>query len=380
MSVTARLRSPARAARGAARRLNNLRDRLFAADTLVQSGQTPFELIHTQDIIQLRCYTPTATPVHAVPVVLVAPLAVNMTIYDLFPERSLVRDLLARGYKVYLIDWGRPDAAHDHWRLKTYITEFMPALLAQVRAHAGTRTLSLHGWSFGGLFAYGYTAWSGDADIRNLVLLGAPCDYHDNGAIGRQHQRLSRVIRGLGKVRALRPHATPPRLWRAPGWFNSALYKLTAPAASLRPYLDLLTELHDREKVAAHATHAAFLDDMVAYPGRRHSGHRAVPVGRQRAGRWPPADSGQRCPALGDPGEPAAGRRARRSDRHADLHPGAAEVRRQPRRQGRGRARRPHGHRLRQSGPDHGLAAGRRLAGGALGLIAAPLPGGARAR
>lgn len=267
MSVTARLRSPARAARGAARRLNNLRDRLFAADTLVQSGQTPFEVIHTQDIIQLRCYTPTATPVHAVPVVLVAPLAVNMTIYDLFPERSLVRDLLARGYKVYLIDWGRPDAAHDHWRLKTYITEFMPALLAQVRAHAGTRTLSLHGWSFGGLFAYGYTAWSGDADIRNLVLLGAPCDYHDNGAIGRQHQRLSRVIRGLGKVRALRPHATPPRLWRAPGWFNSALYKLTAPAASLRPYLDLLTELHDREKVAAHATHAAFLDDMVAYPG-----------------------------------------------------------------------------------------------------------------
>ena len=65
---------------------------------------------------------------------------------------------------------------------------------------------------------------------------------------------------------ATRP-ATPPRWWRAPGWFNSALYKLTAPVASVRPYLDLLGELHDRERVAAHATNAAFLDDMVAYPG-----------------------------------------------------------------------------------------------------------------
>ena len=268
MSAAPKARRPSRAVR-TARRLVNLRDRIFDARQLVRSERTPFDLIHEDGIVRMRAYRPLPgiAPVHAVPVVLVAPLAVNMSIYDLFPERSLVRDLLARGFRVYLIDWGRPGAAQDHWRLETYITDLMPALLAQVRAHAGTQALSLHGWSFGGLFAYAYTAWSGDADIRNLVLVGAPCDYHDNGLLGQQYQRISRVVRRLGRVPALRPHATPPRWWRAPGWFNSVLYKLTAPVASVRPYLDLLAELDDRDKVAAHATNAAFLDDMVAYPG-----------------------------------------------------------------------------------------------------------------
>ncbi|MBA4284767.1 MAG: alpha/beta hydrolase [Xanthomonadaceae bacterium] len=265
MSAVPKSRRPARAAR----RLVNLRDRLFDARQLVQSERTPYRLIHEDGIVRLRAYLPLpgVAVAHAVPVVLVAPLAVNMSIYDLFPERSLVADLLARGFRVYLIDWGRPGPAQDHWRLSTYITEWLPALLARVRAHAGHPALSLHGWSFGGLFAYAYTAWSGDPEIRNLVLVGAPCDYHDNGLLGQQYRRISRVVRRLGRLPALRPHATAPRWWRAPGWFNSVLYKLTAPVASLRPYLDLLAALDDRDKVAAHATNAAFLDDMVAYPG-----------------------------------------------------------------------------------------------------------------
>lgn len=251
----------------------NLRDRLLDARSLMQSERTPFQVIHEDDGVRVRAYRPLRESAHdgvqphAVPVVLVAPLAVNMSIYDLFPDLSLVRDLLTRGFRVYLIDWGRPTARHDHWRLSTYITEFMPALLARIRAHAGTQALSLHGWSFGGLFAYGYTAWSGDAHIRNLVLVGAPCDYHHNGVLGRQYRRIGRVVRQMGRVRALRPHAMAPRLFRTPGWFNSALYKMTSPVASLRPHLELLTVLHDRERVSAHATNSAFLDDMVAYPG-----------------------------------------------------------------------------------------------------------------
>jgi len=259
------------------RRLVNLRDRLFDAGSLVRSERTPYEVIHEDGIVRLRWYRPlteshialgddslaVSRERHAVPLVLVSPLAVNMSIYDLFPERSLVRYLLARGFQLYLIDWGRPGPAQDHWQLSTYITGLMPALLERVRGHAGTRTLSLHGWSFGALFSYAYTAWSQDPDIRNLALIGAPCDYHDNGAIGRQYRGLSRVARRLG----LRPHASSPRYWRSPGWLNSTLYKLVSPVASVRPYLELVSDLDDRERVAAHATNAAFLDDMVAYPG-----------------------------------------------------------------------------------------------------------------
>ena len=31
-----------------------------------------------------------------------------MLIYDLFPQRSLVRYLRARGFELYMVDWGRP--------------------------------------------------------------------------------------------------------------------------------------------------------------------------------------------------------------------------------------------------------------------------------
>lgn len=264
-----------------ARSAVNLRDRLLRSDRLVQAGQTPYQLIHEQDIVRLRYYPPLdashvellgeRVPVraqpHRVPLVLVAPLAVNMLIYDLFPQRSLVRYLRARGFEVYLVDWGRPDARHDHWRLKSYIAEQLPALLERVRAHSGQRQLSLHGWSFGGLFSLCHAALSADPDIVNLALIGAPCDYHANGQLGRQYQRLSRQLRTLQRLTRFRVHRTPQRLWRSPGWANSLAFKLTNPVGSLRGYGELFKNLHDRRYVSDHATNGAFLHDMVAYPG-----------------------------------------------------------------------------------------------------------------
>lgn len=275
------IRSSRQFAQGTTRRAANLRDRLFDSRSLVQAEQTPHEVILEEGIVRLRYYPPLAEASMVVsdenltvrqqplkvPLVLVAPLAVNMAIYDLFPQRSLVKYLRARGFELYLMDWGRPDGRHDHYRIATYITEWMPKLIEQVRLHSGQRRLSLHGWSFGGLFSYGYAAYSRDPDIENIVLVGAPCDYHDNGPIGRQYQRLARVLKLVGKNPRLRPHASSPRWWRAPGWANSLLYKLMTPVSSIKPYVQLLGRLDDRQAVSDHATNGAFLDDMVAYPG-----------------------------------------------------------------------------------------------------------------
>jgi polyhydroxyalkanoate synthase subunit PhaC len=259
---------------------DNARDRLLDATSLVQAELTPFEVIHQQDIVRLRYYPPLPEdsieisgeqiavrrePL-AVPLVLVAPLAVNMLIYDLFPDRSLVRYLRARGFELYLIDWGRPGRRHDTLHLSDYYAGMMPGLLEKVRQHSGKKKLSLHGWSFGGLFSLCYTAL-GDPDIENLALIGAPLDYHRNGALGRQYQFLSRQARLLEKRTGLRVHRTSKRWWRSPGWMNSLMFKLTNPVGSVQGYMDLLKNLHDREYVKAHATQGAFLDDMVAYPG-----------------------------------------------------------------------------------------------------------------
>lgn len=92
------------------------------------------------------------------------------------------------------MDWGRPGRAQDHWTLGTYIGDLLPQMLTKVREHSGSQKLSLHGWSFGGLFSLCYTALSRDPDIVNLALIGAPCDYHANGVLGEQYQRLAAVM------------------------------------------------------------------------------------------------------------------------------------------------------------------------------------------
>ena len=258
----------------------NARQRLLSPETLVESERTPYEVIFEQDGIRVRYYPPlrsqqielqgTTVPVSRAsfrtPLVLVAPLAVNMFIYDLFERRSLVKYFRARGFELYLIDWGRPGREHNHFNLSSYFAQWMPLLLQQVREHSGSAKLSLHGWSFGGLFSYAYAAL-GDPDIENLVLVGTPCDYHANGALGKQYRRLSRQLRWLRKRLGLRVHRTRKRYWRSPGWANSLAFKLTSPAATVQGYLELVRNLHDEDYVRSHATNSAFLNNMVAYPG-----------------------------------------------------------------------------------------------------------------
>lgn len=259
----------------------NAFDRIFRAASLVQAEQTPFTVLEDDDLISLRYYppltedsimldgevVPVARQAHRTPVVIVPPLAVNMLIYDLFPERSLVRYLRARGFEVYLIDWGQPTRAHTHFNLHTYVAEFLPLYLNRVRAHSGQQDLSLHGWSMGGMFTLFHAALSRDPHIRNAVILGSPIDSHASGLMGVMYQRFSDVAEWVREHTGFRIHDLKPHWFHTPGWANTIGFKLTNPVGSVMGYWELLARLGDREFVTNHATTSAFLDRMVAYPG-----------------------------------------------------------------------------------------------------------------
>lgn len=261
--------------------LTNAGDRFLRARELTLAGQTSYQVLHDNGLVKLRHYLPLTEasvragdaelPVsrrrHRVPVVIVPPLAVNMDIYDLFPERSLVRYLTARGFEVYLIDWGRPDTRHTRYNLHTYIADFMPDFIGHVRRHAGVDDISLHGWSLGGVFTLGYAALTRDPHVRNLVIVGTPIDGHASGAIGRLYQRAHKQAEWIRANTGFRVHNLPPRLLHTPGWANALSFKMLSPVGSVMGYWELLNNLGDREYVINHATNGAFLDHMVAYPG-----------------------------------------------------------------------------------------------------------------
>lgn len=250
-------------------RIQNARDRFFRAEQLIQAGKTPYQVIFDDGLARLRYYPPlagTATQ-YRVPLVIVAPLAINMLVFDLFENRSLIRYLLERGFSVYLIDWGTPTRQHVNRNFHSYILKSMPQMLEQVRSHSGERQVSLHGWSMAGIFTLLYAAYSKDPDIKNMIILGSPIDSYASGRIGQGYKMAGKFWRWAERRTGWHPRTLPSQLLHSPGWSNAMGFRLLDPIGTLKGHLNMLRQLDNRDAITSHATWGAFLNNMVDYPG-----------------------------------------------------------------------------------------------------------------
>ncbi len=267
--------------------VSNAIERRLHSENFIVAGLTPFETIHSDGLMSVRRYPalaegeiavgaqtrPVARAVHRIPIVLVPPLAATSLNFDLLPNRSLVKFLLSYGYRVYLIDWGDPQADHHHLGLAHYTTRMLPEALDRIRVDSGEPELSLFGYCMGGLFCLIYAGWSQDAQIRNIVTVASPIDSYQIGVAGKLLQMMDLPLRALQRalpaVRKLPFHGLPldPRWLRVPGWMSSAAFKLTNPLGTLQGYLDLLMNLWDRDYVTEYQTMATWFNRMHDYPG-----------------------------------------------------------------------------------------------------------------
>lgn len=261
--------------------ISNALERRLQADRFIVANQTPYTEILRDGLLSVRRYEPlteaqipvgkTTLPVqaqvHRVPVVLVPPLAANSLNFDLLPNRSLAKYLLAQGYAVYLVDWGDPGADHAHLGLKEYTTEMLPAALAAVRKDSGEAELSLFGYCMGGLFALVYAGWSHDAQVRNIVTVASPIDAHQIGIAGPLAAAMAERLKVAARYVPFKLHDIDPKYLNVPGWLSSAVFKLTNPLGAVQSYVDLLLNLWDREYVSEYQTTATWFNQMHDYPG-----------------------------------------------------------------------------------------------------------------
>lgn len=262
---------------------NNAFDRIFLPGTMVRSEQTQHEIIHTYGITSVRYYLPleedeielaggarmtVVGETHGVPLVFVPPLAARPTIFDLMPNRSLVKYFVPRGYRVYLIDWGEPGREQANYGLSDYVDDLMPEALKRIREHAQVQDLSLFGWCLGGLFCLIYAGQSHDAHLRNIVTVASPIDMREGNIMGQLTAALMKPAEIVRKLTSFRLHDLAPEKMVIPGWINSLAFKLTNPIGSITTYWDLVLRLWDREFVESHTTTSNFLNNMLAYPGR----------------------------------------------------------------------------------------------------------------
>ena len=256
-------------------------DWLFRSEQLVKSGKTWFELVYDGDPMSVRYYgLPEEDEIeladgsrmavernqHPVPLVLVPPLGVTANTFDLMPERSLARYMAARGFRTYLIDWGKPEKRHAQLGMKDYADDMMSLALARIRKHAGTEPLSLMGWCMGGLLCLLHAGLEEDPRIVNLVTIASPIDMRGGGIVAGLASAINAPAQLLRKYTEFRLHALDPATMQMPAWFTTLAFKLTDPVGSVTTYWDLLTRLWDREFVTSHTTTSNYLNNMLMYP------------------------------------------------------------------------------------------------------------------
>ncbi|NCF18543.1 MAG: alpha/beta fold hydrolase [Haliea sp.] len=261
-------------------------DWLFKRDTLIKSGRTWFELVHDGDLMSVRYYElpeddeieltdgsrrPIERKQHAVPLVLVPPLGVTTETFDLLPQRSLVRYMVAAGFKVYLVDWGKPRKEHAHLGLIDYSYDMMSTALAKIRKHSGSEDLSLMGWCMGGLLCLLYQGQVKDQHVRNIITVASPIDLETGkgviSAVAGVAQALDGPAQLVSNYSNLRLNTLDPARLSLPPWMTTLVFKMTDPVGSVTTYLDLVTRMGDREFVESHSTTSDYLNNMLRYPG-----------------------------------------------------------------------------------------------------------------
>jgi polyhydroxyalkanoate synthase len=156
--------------------------RLFAVPRVldwardVKVGTTPSEIVYEEDTLRLIRYRRDTPAAFAEPIMICYALVNRPYIVDLQPDRSVVKQLLARGFDVYLIDWGVPSAADRSMTLKDYIDGLMKNCANDILQRHKTPSLHLVGYCMGGTMSTIFTARNPDL-VKTLTIMAAPIDF-----------------------------------------------------------------------------------------------------------------------------------------------------------------------------------------------------------
>jgi len=143
----------------------------------VQYGATDKEEVFRIDKVVLYRFRGKQAPTAEVPIVVTYALVNRPYMIDLQEDRSIVRNLLAQGEDVYLIDWGYPDAADRFVSMDDYINRYMRRCIDVVREKHDLDAINLLGICQGGVFSLCFASIYPEK-VQNLITMVTPVDFH----------------------------------------------------------------------------------------------------------------------------------------------------------------------------------------------------------
>jgi polyhydroxyalkanoate synthase len=218
-------------------------------------GVTPKDVVWQRDKAQLWRYRGGRTR-FAQPLLIVTSLVSRSYVLDLLPGGSAVEFLRDRGFDVFMLDWGIPDELDADNALGTYVDEYLPRAVAEVRRQTGATELTMAGYCLGGdlsvLFANAYP----DAGVRNLVLMATPLDFEQMGP----------MVAALREGR-LDPEDLIDETGNVPADVLYSGFFMLAPTTVVAQRATLLENLWNDEFVRGYQAMAQWTRDQVPFPG-----------------------------------------------------------------------------------------------------------------
>lgn len=218
-------------------------------------GASPKDTVWQRDKVQLYRYRSPGVTIGP-PILIVMSLVSKAYIVDLRPGNSFVEALVARGFDVYLIDWGVPDAAESANSFETYCDEYIPFACAAAMRASGADEIHVFGYCFGGVLSMIFAAGHPEIPLRTLSLMATPVDFTLmpglTAVIADPRTDLDDFLDETGNVPA-------QAVMRA---MQSA--RVTGDAAM---YASLLEKLESSEYIAAHQAMHGWATDQIPFPG-----------------------------------------------------------------------------------------------------------------
>jgi polyhydroxyalkanoate synthase len=218
-------------------------------------GQTPKDLVWSSGQAQLWRYRSDSVSLRP-PLLIVFSLVSKSYILDLQPGNSFVEHLQAAGLDVFLLDWREADERFASERLEDYADWYLPEAVRRTCEAAGSDTVNLFGYCFGGVLALLYAAHHPDAPLRSLSVMATPVDFSrfDLGRELADEHRLpiDDLLDDNGNV---------------PATAVRQFFRLLKPTGEARQYATLLENVWNDDYVTAYQAMTGWSEDHVPFPG-----------------------------------------------------------------------------------------------------------------
>jgi polyhydroxyalkanoate synthase subunit PhaC len=142
----------------------------------VEVGTSKRACVFSENKMRLYRYSPVARSANIKPLLICYAMVNRPYLLDLQPDRSFIRELLAAGVDVYLLDWGYPDGADRFAGLNEYIDGHLRHCVEFILRENSIDSLNLLGVCQGGTLSLCYTALE-PAQVARLITMVTPVDF-----------------------------------------------------------------------------------------------------------------------------------------------------------------------------------------------------------